>query len=229
MDVWIMQIPNDFEKFLVLRSELSPTEMVRMSSFKRDLDQFTYLMGHLMAKKACITCTDIKNPEMRWTDYGRPYFKDAPFDFNISHHGEWVALGFSRNAQVGIDITVKEKVSDWNAFLAPFMDYLHETEVKWIESGLDRMERFMITWALKESILKMLGLGILVDMKRYVFFIDKVNANYQIACHVDNAKLNGVIFKLEKLDSSHFMAIAYGANGTVKLESKKPQDLLLLN
>lgn len=78
---------------------------------------------------------------------------DAPrgMRFNVSHSGDYVLLARC-DTEVGADI---ERVAEPRMKLAPRV-FLPD-EIEWLEQ--DPAERFYLLWTLKESVLKLTGMG----------------------------------------------------------------------
>lgn len=109
--------------------------------------------GFLLAK--VIQC---KENDIRINEYGKPYL-DSDVQFNISHSGQYTVLAVS-DCNVGVDI---ECISDKNLGISDVV--FTEDEKAWI--NVDPIKRFFILWTAKESILKLFGTGLSVDMKSF--------------------------------------------------------------
>jgi phosphopantetheinyl transferase (holo-ACP synthase) len=115
------------------------------------------------------------------TELGRPFFQQIhdiemlPPDFNISHDGDYIAVVSGPvNYKFGIDISKVQNQydQDWNAFLEPFQSSFSIWELNWLTEPLllnDRIARFHTLWALKESVVKALGIGMCSDLRERCF------------------------------------------------------------
>ncbi len=92
------------------------------------------------------------------TDRGKPFARDLPVEFSISHSGEYVLCAIS-DSPVGADIerirSVKERLvrrvctaDEWNFVSQPGI------------SEQEKTERFFRVWTAKEAYFKCLGTGI---------------------------------------------------------------------
>ena len=74
---------------------------------------FSYLLLSYAYSEWRIEDINSPLPEILRDEYGRPYFPDSKFDFNLSHDGEMAALVISDEGRVGIDIArLSENISD---------------------------------------------------------------------------------------------------------------------
>ena len=85
---------GDSDKFI---EQLSPQTRSRLSLLKRLEDRQLLLLSIILLSKALNKngYEEIKLKDMQYSTMGRPYFKDSPFDFNISHTDNCAAFVFS--------------------------------------------------------------------------------------------------------------------------------------
>ena len=107
-------------------------------------------------------------PEILRDDMGKPYFKDCPLYFNVSHSGEYLAIAVSE-FPVGVDIQEPKNIKD-----GMFRKVVQEEETELI--GDNRQKDFLRLWTLKESFVKAEGKGLRISLKDYYF--QKENKEY---------------------------------------------------
>ncbi len=83
-----------------------------------------------------------------YTKEGKPYKKKK--HFSLSHSNEFVGLALDK-FELGLDI---EKIRDFNKMLIPYISSKKE------ETEIQKKEDFFLTWCLKESLLKCIGIGL---------------------------------------------------------------------
>lgn len=90
------------------------------------------------------------------------------YDFNISHHGRWVAMGYcTTRDSIGVDVmTYEEPKRGRDVFFEAMRGCF--TRREWAQIG-DSLERFYRFWALKESYLKATGVGLGFNLQRLSF------------------------------------------------------------
>ncbi|KAI3721770.1 hypothetical protein L2E82_32788 [Cichorium intybus] len=153
------------------------------------------------------------------TPEGKPYLeshkknvKFPNFNFNVSHHGDYVAIASEPICLVGVDIVScfipgKETVSD---FIHNFSSYFSSSE--WdniVNAGSDDdvMDVFFRYWCLKEAFVKALGTGV-------GYKLDCVEFQHKdwddIYVKVDGDALKDWNFWLFQLQGRHRVAVARG-------------------
>lgn len=106
-------------------------------------------------------------PEIRRSEYGKPYFPDHPeIWFNYSHSRCGILCGIS-NRQIGVDI---ERTLPLRESLARYICHEREWKLFEAEDGQER-RRLILThiWTAKESYLKCTGVGLRVKLKELDF------------------------------------------------------------
>jgi 4'-phosphopantetheinyl transferase len=142
--------------------------------------------------------------DLKYSPYKRPYLDGRPFDFNISHSGEWVMCALSSQCKIGLDIEKMEPVAikDFKGIFSP---------VEWgsiVHAG-NQESRFYELWTQKEAVIKANGKGWGILPQDI-----QLNKSY--------AFLEEEYWYLEKLDafkgySAHFVTDNH-AYGGVKME-----------
>lgn len=123
-----------------------------LAGFTNDLK--CYSVGELL-------CRLQKQPRLqlsyRYGENGKPYFRDLPFCFNLSHSGEYVLCALS-TTEIGVDIQQRRGKNE--AKLA--RRFFSEREIMALEqAGTDGRELFYRLWARKEAYGKLTGRGVL--------------------------------------------------------------------
>nr|XP_043633870.1 L-aminoadipate-semialdehyde dehydrogenase-phosphopantetheinyl transferase-like [Erigeron canadensis] len=153
------------------------------------------------------------------TPHGKPYLENHEknvefpnFNFNVSHHGDYVAIASEPICIVGLDIVScflpgKETVSE---FIRNFSSYFSNSE--WediVNAGSDDniLDVFFRYWCLKEAFVKALGVGVGYKLD-YVEFHHKDWTNIYVK--VDGDTLKDWNFWLFELQGRHRVAVARG-------------------
>jgi len=94
---------------------------------------------------------------------GKPYLKNLPLEFNISHTSDAVACAVSQT-QTGVD--VQAKVTKYEGV----MNRVYcENEINLVLNSRNAVDDFTKIWALKESFVKCIGTGISDHIEKYDF------------------------------------------------------------
>ena len=170
---WHLSTSELKERYNELLSLLSTTEQQSVETFHFQKDKLLAL-GSLLLQKLFIS--EILG--CPWSRIGiqrdannRPYFKNRAtrdHDYNVSHHGDHIILvGTMENGRIGVDLTIAETPTEpVSEFLHNFKDTFSAREWGTINGDLDR---FYQHWALKESYVKAMGTGIVVDLPAIEF------------------------------------------------------------
>ncbi|CAL9108272.1 unnamed protein product [Musa textilis] len=152
------------------------------------------------------------------TAEGKPYLKnsiDFPFsnfNFNVSHHGDYVGIASEPLCFVGLDIVsiTTPKQETELEFINNFSPYLTALEWKNIAhagSSEDMLVEFYRYWCLKEAFVKAIGAGLGYGLHRLEFH----HTNWTgISVYIDGAESKKWRFSLSKLDEKHWVSIARG-------------------
>ena len=99
-------------------------------------------------------------PPLSKTPEGKPYFPDFPLHFNLSDTGGYLAIAFSWQSPVGIDI---EQIRPVDEMLSLIANYFSPKEQAYVKAQ-DSLIRFWEIWNRKEAVCKALGVGLQNDL-----------------------------------------------------------------
>jgi len=166
----------------------------KLLKFRRWQDAHAYLYGRLLLKEGLLEFGFNSSLElMRKGEFGKPYFEDADFSFNISHSGDYIVCVISSDEKenIGIDI---EKISLID--LDDFSSVLSPRE----KSLVDSNEKFYNYWTRKEAIIKADGRGLLIPLDtletidlsvalgEQQYFLKKINIDREYKAHIASLK-----------------------------------------
>lgn len=103
-------------------------------------------------------------PEYGYGANGKPYFKDYPFHFNLSHSGDYVLCGTS-GQELGVDIQKIQRV-DPLRLAKRFFSAAESLELEKCGEAQERERMFFRLWARKEAYGKLTGGGLAGAMGR---------------------------------------------------------------
>ncbi|XP_076184323.1 L-aminoadipate-semialdehyde dehydrogenase-phosphopantetheinyl transferase isoform X3 [Aptenodytes patagonicus] len=161
---WLL--PVSFSRFL--HSEWFPRPSIQAGRL---------LIRKLIAEKLCIPWNEI---HLQRTSKGKPFLANNVFsiysnyNFNVSHQGDYAVLAAEPELQVGIDImkTNLPGSSSIPNFFRIMKRQFTETEwgvIKSMSNEWMQLDMFHRHWALKESFLKAVGVGIGFNLQRIEF------------------------------------------------------------
>ncbi|XP_006832865.2 L-aminoadipate-semialdehyde dehydrogenase-phosphopantetheinyl transferase [Amborella trichopoda] len=145
-------------------------------------------------------------------EHNHENFEFPNFNFNASHHGDYVAIASEPLCIVGIDIVSHDtpKYEDALDFIANFSSHLTSLEWKNIMnagSTTEMMAEFYRYWCLKEAYIKAIGIGLGYDLSRLEFY--RTDSG-KIRVRVDGEDSEEWRFWLCELDIRHFVCVARG-------------------
>lgn len=101
--------------------------------------------------------TNAEAIDFLYTSNGKPFIRDFPIHFNLSHSNNIALLGIS-SSNIGVDIEYINPDVEIEELMKIFA---YTKEIEWVISN-NSLERFYNLWTVKESILKYQGIGITV-------------------------------------------------------------------
>uniref|UniRef100_A0A8D0G0E8 L-aminoadipate-semialdehyde dehydrogenase-phosphopantetheinyl transferase n=1 Tax=Strix occidentalis caurina TaxID=311401 RepID=A0A8D0G0E8_STROC len=170
------------QEWLLAARLVQPEEKDRIGQFAFARDAKAALAGRLLirkliAEKLCIPWNEI---HLQRTSKGKPFLANNVFgiysnyNFNVSHQGDYAVLAAEPELQVGIDI-MKTNLPG-NASIPNFFRIMERqfTETEWcviksMSNEWMQLDMFHRHWALKESFLKAIGVGIGFNLQRIEF------------------------------------------------------------
>ena len=132
----------------------------KVLSYRNDIDRYLCAKSFMLLQEGLMRDYGVAG-EIRFSfnRYGKPFLADHPeIHFNLSHCRKGVACAIA-DSPVGIDI---EEILYDNA-VARYI--LSEEEYREVTTSNNKAESFTKKWTEKESYLKMLGCGLLDNMK----------------------------------------------------------------
>lgn len=163
------QLSSLLDKIPIWRKE-------KVMSYKHDIDKYLCAKSFMLLKEGLSRDYYINDDiHFSYNRYGKPFLLGHPeIHFNLSHCRKGVACAISYNP-VGIDI--EEIVYDDD--IAKFI--FSEDEYEQVISSPNPAESFTKAWTEKESYAKMIGCGLLDNMKalrvKNALFSTKINRN----------------------------------------------------
>ncbi|KAJ3309115.1 hypothetical protein HDV04_000490 [Boothiomyces sp. JEL0838] len=197
---------TDFEGLLKCLDSQEKTKVTRM--YKQN-DKILQLTGIMLTRTNLHRELKTKF-EIQRTDKGRPYVPNADFDFNLSHHGDYVAFICDRN-RVGVDVAKIDMPVD---IFGHFDEVFSTAEWSFIRAPQNQFEmqkRFACLWGLKEAYVKHVGCGITVDLNVISFHLVpggddvQIPEKYKVRLYV-NGILQDYKFKVLLLDDNHILS-----------------------
>ncbi len=140
---------------------LNPQECSRANRFKFKADRHRYILAHGCLRIILSMYLECPAEQIIFieNDYGKPFLRNTPFHFNISHSGEMVLIGVYSEGAVGVDV---EKINPNLSLQSMPSDILDNEEWEQLFSlAPDHQRRFFFQlWTQKEAFVKAQGIGV---------------------------------------------------------------------
>ncbi len=179
----------------------------KLTNFKHFSAMQRSLWGEIMVRKLLSEKINIKSQEILFdiNDKGKPFLKDIPVHFNISHSGDWVVAAFSDDI-VGIDV---ELIHNVNYDIAS--RFFSANECNDLFSIIDEEAKksyFFELWTLKESYLKLIGTGLTKPLNTFTVTYQGDN----ITLTDDENPIANVFFRQYIIDDAYKLSICSFSN-----------------
>ncbi|KAF4401241.1 hypothetical protein G4B88_014082, partial [Cannabis sativa] len=153
------------------------------------------------------------------TPEGKPYLENGKvgeefpnFNFNASHHGDYVAIASEPLCLVGLDIVSlvipwRETVEDFIRSFSSYFSSLEWDNIVSAGTSNDVLAEFFRYWSLKEAYVKALGSGVSYDLENVEFH----HCNWKnISVKIYGNAMPEWRFWLSELGKGHLVAVARG-------------------
>lgn len=151
--IGLEQIDRQTLEYLV--QFLPPYRQEKALRYRQEIDRKTCVMAYLLLLHALHSNYGIHEPKISFGSAGKPYLTDYPdIHFNISHCPKGCICGIS-DSPIGVDI---QDVRPFSQEIAKHC--CSEEELNLLVEAVDPAMEFTRMWAMKESYLKMTGVGI---------------------------------------------------------------------
>ena len=170
----------------LLMNSLDDAECAKVQSFIFVDDRKRALLSLLMQKAAIRRRLHLINDHdyvIQRSPENKPYAKQSysqlgKWNYSVSHHGRYVCLAAHDTRLIGADLvdylTRPKTLNSVEQYLGMFEKYLDPSECMAIRAEKTEESRFLlffITWALKESYVKAIGLGLGFPLRHICFSI----------------------------------------------------------
>lgn len=113
-----------------------------------------------------------RNEELAFSpaSHGKPFAvvrgKPANINFNVSHSGEHGLIAVAAEGRLGVDVEERTDRRDLDGLIATMLGP-HEQAMLRSASSSRKRHLFFEFWAVKEALIKAVGLGLSLDMSRF--------------------------------------------------------------
>ncbi|MEM9538622.1 MAG: 4'-phosphopantetheinyl transferase superfamily protein [Cyanobacteria bacterium P01_E01_bin.42] len=127
--------------------------------FQEDRDRYILGRGLLRLLLGHHLQRDPQSLQFAYSAKGKPFLPDEAVQFNISHSGDFVLLGMSRDRAIGVDVEQIRPLPDALKLAQRFFCEAEWEKIRSLPSNLTS-RAFFTAWTRKEAFLKATGEGI---------------------------------------------------------------------
>ena len=115
---------------------------------------------------------DISKYEFCYSDKGKPYLKNCPFHFSLSHSGQYVLVGISNNP-IGVDIQEIKQVKENITSLV-----FNVIDQRIYDLSDNKLDTFYKIWTFKEAIVKKSGEGLVAIKNKKIDYSNNYSDSF---------------------------------------------------
>ncbi|MBP0020247.1 MAG: 4'-phosphopantetheinyl transferase superfamily protein [Cyanobacteria bacterium SBLK] len=127
--------------------------------FSKDRDRYILGRGLLRLLLGHYLQQDPQSLQFAYSAKGKPFLKDEAVQFNLSHSGDLIVLGMSRDRAIGVDVEQIHPLPDALKLARRFFCEAEWEKIRTLPSNLTS-RAFFTAWTRKEAFLKATGDGI---------------------------------------------------------------------
>ncbi|XP_044874736.1 L-aminoadipate-semialdehyde dehydrogenase-phosphopantetheinyl transferase isoform X1 [Mauremys mutica] len=215
-------------EWLLAARLVQPEEKDRVRQFVFARDAKAAMAGRLLIRKLIAEKLQIPWNEihLQRTSKGKPFLVNdilgihSNFNFNVSHQGDYAVLAAEPELQVGIDIMKTNlpgsgSIPDFFRIMKRQFTEAEWSVIKSMNNEWIQLDMFYRHWALKESFIKAIGIGIGFNLQRIEFNVSPLQLEVgkvykETKMLLDGDKEEGWTFEETRLDDLHHVAVALG-------------------
>jgi len=160
--VFLFSLQGSQADFLTLLDE---NEKERANRFYFEKDRQKYIAAHGQTRLLLARFTGQRPQDLKFTigEYGKPYLADHPWQFNLSHSGDYGLIAVSGENKTGVDIEQhRPELNDVQIARRFFSEMEQKHLFALPEAG--QKEAFFRIWARKEAVIKAVGHGLQIPL-----------------------------------------------------------------
>jgi 4'-phosphopantetheinyl transferase len=159
--VWSLDLRLPPPVTALMADYLSHDERQRAARFRFERHRKRYVAGRGFLRMLLAACLDTSPESLVFscTNAGKPYLKDSPLQFNLSHSDDLALVAISPGARVGVDVEQLRSLPDAGDLVRRFFSP-REAQAFHQLPPAEQQVAFLNLWTRKEALLKATGEGI---------------------------------------------------------------------
>lgn len=209
--LWQRSLHSSEQEISACYELLLPEEREKAARYRVERPRGDYILtrGTLRALLSKYLETNPDAINFEYTEYGKPFVKNAALRFNVSHTEGRALMAFVLNREVGVDV---EKVRVQNDALK-ISERFFSTNERQILRQMPECElhtAFFRCWTRKEAYIKAKGEGLSLPLHQFDVSLDADPAKGLIATRPDATEMERWIIRNVNVDDGYAGAIAVG-------------------
>lgn len=199
---------------------LNAEERQRAAAFIFEQHRHLYIAAHVFLRKVLSYHTS--HPPEHWAfhsnKYGKPFISNPEFkslQFNLSHTQGMIVCAVSQNNTIGVDVEGSRPLKYLKQMSQRNYTEKENEDIFSLTCPEAQLQRFYTYWTLKEALVKALGCGLSIPLKKLCFIQEK-NNDWILDPTVElihEAPINHWLFLNKKILTRHQVSIAVRSQG----------------
>jgi 4'-phosphopantetheinyl transferase len=203
----------------LLNRALTPMDHERLNKLRQSADKkrFVVARGGLRLLTGTFCNQDIASADIGFSEKGKPFWPHASqLQFNVSHSGDWVVLGFAHDREIGVDVQEMRNISDLAAMSRTAFHPDEQAVFGGLKSDAKINQAFYQIWSLREAGLKSVGAGLFALRTQYSVLPLPCD-DWEFRTFSGDAPTTKLVTKQIDLAENYTAAVAVVGNAAVKL------------
>ena len=228
VDIYILDFLENYKYLDYFTKILSEEEKIRSNRFYFEIDQknFTISRGILKLLLSKYLNKLPKEIFFESNNYGKPFIKNSNIKFNISHTKEILALAFSFDTELGIDV---EKIREIKLYQDIVKRFFSENEIKEFFSLPENeyQNTFFTIWTRKEAFIKAIGMGLSAKLDSFDVSILETETEIKRVSVTNYKKENWKLFNIPVISTHKASLVTENKSLDLKFYDDKDITFLL--
>jgi 4'-phosphopantetheinyl transferase len=192
--VWIFDLTHQQISTTYLIQFLSQEEQRKANSYKFDGDKQLFLARRGILRKLIARYIGLDEADIRYSEnpYGKIFIPGHRLNFNISHSQKKIALAFTLNKDIGVDIEQVRPLPDFPQLVDRWVSKKEKDGLLQLPIA-SQLEAFFHVWTQKEAFIKTEGKGLVDSLQDFSVSVDPTKP----AKLIENKNSNSNIWKIE--------------------------------
>lgn len=173
--VWSFPLQAPSQALAALVRLLDPRQQARAGRLRAAAGHERYVVAHATTRRILGRYVDSDPADLafEYGPHGKPMLAaaPAPLHFNLSHSDRRALLAVSRGHEVGVDLESLQRRFDPTRLAERFFTPPEVAELR-AQPPAQRPAAFLRAWTRKEALVKAMGLGITVNVRRLRVSLD---------------------------------------------------------